>query len=432
MATINYAFKEISCKIVYYGAGLCGKTTNLQFVHGNVPPKFRGELISLATEQDRTLFFDFLPLDLGEVKGFKTKFQLYTVPGQVYYNATRKLVLRGVDGVVFVVDSQKERLEENIESLKNLKENLKEYGYDLSNIPIVLQYNKRDLPNINSVQELEKLFNTDNVPSFEAVATIGTGVKETLKAISSLVLKKLSSDSQTDQSDKLSASPSFTDRKTEPPMLSDKPKPSSSQTPAYDSKMTQKPVPDYDKEVKKPVFEKQKPGEIPVVQSNGKIPGSEKSENVEISQKISTQPFPRKDKKFSIDTAPTVIQVSLKQECNMYWRTIKIGSGTLEFSNRTNMDNKGDYQITGIFRYLVFKRSYWTHLPSYVEKITKVINGESKEYHHFFLETSEGDYKRRLIDIYLEASKKETVYFEYQGLGGKIRIVPAGKKTINS
>jgi len=201
MATLNYAFKELSCKIVYYGCGLCGKTTNLIHIHKTVPQKFRGELVSLATEQDRTLFFDFLPLDLGEVKGFKTKFQLYTVPGQVYYNATRKLVLRGVDGLVFVADSQKDRLQENIDSLENLKQNLAEYGYrlqtgpsDFEGIPWVIQYNKRDMPQVSELEDMQVAMNPNRVPHFEAVAVNGNGVKDTLKGISSLVIKKLNAD----------------------------------------------------------------------------------------------------------------------------------------------------------------------------------------------------------------------------------------------
>ena len=146
MASINYAAREINVKIVYYGPGLSGKTTNLQIIHKKIPPEFKSDMVSLATETDRTLFFDFLPLDLGKIKGFSTKFQLYTVPGQVYYNATRKLVLRGVDGVVFVADSAQDKIEENIESFQNLENNLAEYGYKRENIPIIMQYNKRDLP----------------------------------------------------------------------------------------------------------------------------------------------------------------------------------------------------------------------------------------------------------------------------------------------
>jgi mutual gliding-motility protein MglA len=192
MSMINYASREINCKIVYYGPGLCGKTTNLEYVYEKVSPNTRGKLISLATETERTLFFDFLPVDLGAIRGFKTRFHLYTVPGQVYYNASRKLILKGVDGVVFVADSQVERLDANIESMHNLYENLAEYGLDLREIPFIVQYNKRDLPNTSSLQELEAQLNPNRVPHFEAVATRGIGVFDTLKAVSKLVIKSLS------------------------------------------------------------------------------------------------------------------------------------------------------------------------------------------------------------------------------------------------
>ncbi len=190
MVTINYAFREISCKIVYYGPGLSGKTTNLQYVHGRIPAKSRGDLISLATEADRTLYFDFLPIHVGDIAGFATKFQLYTVPGQVFYNATRKLVLRGVDGIVFVADSQAVKMDENIESLSNMYENLRENGIDLSEIPIVMQYNKRDLPGVASIEELQKTLNPDGRPYAEASAVNGTGVFDTLKRITKLVLEQ--------------------------------------------------------------------------------------------------------------------------------------------------------------------------------------------------------------------------------------------------
>ncbi|NIN70926.1 MAG: gliding-motility protein MglA [Gemmatimonadetes bacterium] len=191
MSMINYASREINCKIVYYGPGLGGKTTNLEYIYNKVAPTTRGKLISLATETERTLFFDFLPVDLGTIRGFKTRFHLYTVPGQVYYNASRKLILKGVDGVVFVADSQVERLDANIESMHNLYENLAEYGYDLRQIPFVIQYNKRDLPNVSPVEELERHLNPDRVPSYEGVATTGIGVFDTLKAVAKLVIKSL-------------------------------------------------------------------------------------------------------------------------------------------------------------------------------------------------------------------------------------------------
>jgi signal recognition particle receptor subunit beta len=190
MVSINYAFREICCKIVYYGPGLSGKTTNLIYIHKKAPPQTKGELISLATDADRTLYFDFLPIDIGPVQGFATKFQLYTVPGQVYYNATRKLVLRGVDGLIFVADSQAAKLEENIESMNNLIENLEEYGYILEELPMIIQYNKRDLEEVSSLEELEKCLNPRGLPYFEAVAVKGIGVFDTLKAISKLVLEK--------------------------------------------------------------------------------------------------------------------------------------------------------------------------------------------------------------------------------------------------
>ncbi|HEX6630286.1 MAG TPA: ADP-ribosylation factor-like protein [Gemmatimonadaceae bacterium] len=224
MSMINYASREINCKIVYYGPGLGGKTTNLEHVYGKVSPETRGKLISLATETERTLFFDFLPVDLGTIRGFRTRFHLYTVPGQVYYNASRKLILKGVDGVVFVADSQMERMEANVEAMQNLYDNMAEHGYDITRMPFVIQYNKRDLPNAASITELQEALNpgwevleparqrevpdpqrpgeqlvwqlesgewVERAPHFEAVAVSGDGVFDTLKAVSKLVLKSL-------------------------------------------------------------------------------------------------------------------------------------------------------------------------------------------------------------------------------------------------
>ncbi|NIM50096.1 MAG: gliding-motility protein MglA [Gemmatimonadales bacterium] len=224
MSMINYASREINCKLVYYGPGLGGKTTNLEHVFNKVAPDTRGKMVSLATETERTLFFDFLPVDLGTIRGFKTRFHLYTVPGQVYYNASRKLILKGVDGVVFVADSQLERMEANVESMQNLYDNMAEYGYDLTQIPFVLQYNKRDLPNAAPVKELEAQLNpgwpvddparqkaaadpwhqgemlikqvdgtwVEKAPYFESVAVTGDGVFDTLRAVAKLVLRTLS------------------------------------------------------------------------------------------------------------------------------------------------------------------------------------------------------------------------------------------------
>ena len=191
MSFINYSSREINCKIVYYGPGLCGKTTNLQYIYNKTNPEAKGKMISLATETERTLFFDFLPLSLGEIRGFRTRFHLYTVPGQVFYDASRKLILKGVDGVVFVADSQIERMEANIESLHNLKDNLEEQGYHIDRIPYVIQYNKRDLPNAAPMAELEEVLNPNKVASFEGVATTGVGVFDTLKRVAKLVLTEL-------------------------------------------------------------------------------------------------------------------------------------------------------------------------------------------------------------------------------------------------
>ncbi len=223
MSLINYASREINCKIVYYGPGLGGKTTNLEYVYEKVAPSSKGKLISLATETERTLFFDFLPVDLGTIRGFRTRFHLYTVPGQVYYNASRKLILKGVDGVVFVADSQIDRTEANLEAMQNLYDNMAQHGYDLTTLPFVIQYNKRDLPTAAPVASLDAALNpgwpvqdpekqkltpdpyragdylvrevdgvwVERVPTFEAIAVRGEGVFDTLKAVSKLVLKSL-------------------------------------------------------------------------------------------------------------------------------------------------------------------------------------------------------------------------------------------------
>jgi len=191
VSLINYSSREINCKVVYYGPGLGGKTTNIQYVYEKLAPETKGKLVTLATEMDRTLFLDFLPLELGEVKGFKTRFHLYTVPGQVYYNASRKLILRGVDGIVFVADSSEARFDANIEALYNLHENLKEYDLSLDEIPFVIQWNKRDMPDAIPVDELNQELNPEGYENFEAVAVNGVGVFDTLKCVAKQVLRQL-------------------------------------------------------------------------------------------------------------------------------------------------------------------------------------------------------------------------------------------------
>lgn len=191
MSFINYNSKEINCKIVYFGPSMIGKTTNLQFIYSQTHPDGKGKMISLQTDTERTLFFDFLPLALGTLRGFKIRFHLYTVPGQSYYDAMRKSILRGVDGIVFVSDSQVTRMEANLENLATLRSNLEEQGYEIENIPLVYQYNKRDLPNVCPIPEMAKVLNPRGLPSYEAVASNGFGVLETLKGLSKLILKDL-------------------------------------------------------------------------------------------------------------------------------------------------------------------------------------------------------------------------------------------------
>ena len=200
MSLVNYSTREITCKIVYYGPGRSGKTTNLQHIHGLLPEATRGRIVSLATEMDRTLFFDFLPLDLGAISGFQVRFQLYTVPGQVYYDATRRLVLQGADGVVFVADSQPSRQEENLESFRNLQENLLKQGVDPRAVPVCIQYNKRDLPEAVPIATMERTLNFRGEPAMEASAATGVGVVETLRRASELVLARLAARLQSPES----------------------------------------------------------------------------------------------------------------------------------------------------------------------------------------------------------------------------------------
>jgi signal recognition particle receptor subunit beta len=376
MATLNYAFKEISCKIVYYGCGLCGKTTNLIHVHKTVPGKFRGDLVSLATEQDRTLFFDFLPLDLGEVKGFKTKFQLYTVPGQVYYNATRKLVLRGVDGLVFVADSQRDRIQENLESFNNLKENLEEYSYklkydenDYEGIPWILQLNKRDMPQIISVEEIvEALGIHPSTPMIDAVAVNGTGVRETLKAMSSLVIKRLNSSGGALGS-------------SSPAPAADKPK--AEAVPA-----------------KKVEF------------SAGK---QEKREQPAPAPKPAPIPVPE-----PVKPEPLVIT----QECVGLWRGMKSGTGYLTLTQHST--NMQEFNLSGTVSFMLGKREF-NHQFQVVQETTKDLNGKTTEF--LILRSAEG--QKPLIEAQVATSER-MIFLQYPGFLGQVTVLPFEQKQFPS
>lgn len=336
MPTINRAFKEISCKIVYYGCGLCGKTTNLQIVHRQIPSKFRGDLVSLATEQDRTLFFDFLPLDLGEVKGFKTKFQLYTVPGQVFYNATRKLVLRGVDGIVFVADSHPDRYEDNVESLDNLQENLREYGLDLDQVPVVLQYNKRDLPSAMSLDQLQKSLNSDGRWQYvEAVAVEGTGVKETLKAVSSQVLSRLNE--------------SVTARGAGEARVS-----KLAEAAARRREATSTPTGSGD------AGESARGGVSAAAPSIAR--GGEGGGGGPVIPKSATSTGMPAAGAAAAGAGGGVpgagSSLTVIQQGKVRWRGLPIGSTHLELTHRSNVDGRGDYQLKGVVKSF-FSRRYW-------------------------------------------------------------------------
>jgi signal recognition particle receptor subunit beta len=400
MATLNYAFKEISCKIVYYGCGLCGKTTNLQHVHKTVPGKFRGELVSLATEQDRTLFFDFLPLDLGEVKGFKTKFQLYTVPGQVYYNATRKLVLRGVDGIVFVADSQRDRLQENIESFENLKQNLTEYGYRLQTsigddegIPWVLQLNKRDMPQICTREELVaslQPFEVSIVPIVDTVAVTGQGVKETLKGISSLVIQKLNTGRGA------LATPAA------------KPAPSTLSTAAAPAPPPE-PEPEDDEygsvgedDLTEEALERSAPKPKPPT------PAAPPA----VAQVPHAAPA----------AAPEAPPLLITQECNALWRGSWTGTGVLTLSK---IDGTDEYQLTGSAKFMgMFTRSISKRL------IPQGSQGREYEGEHrqFLTFVSAAGQEGPDMELLVLNEHQKALFVRYNGFAGEVSILPTGRR----
>lgn len=395
MATLNYAFKEISCKIVYYGCGLCGKTTNLQFIHHSVPGKYRGELVSLATEQDRTLFFDFLPLDLGEVKGFKTKFQLYTVPGQVYYNATRKLVLRGVDGIVFVVDSQRDRMQENIDSLENLKQNLAEYNYNLDEIPWVVQYNKRDLPDVLSVAELARALKVEAIPGIESVAPTGVGVRETLKGISALVIRNLNRE----------APETTTTPGAAPVVVATPPAP-------------QDTSPTSPKPALPPAASAPAPAP-PVVSASEEPKAKVKLETVRAAEGAggeSSHPAGNKGP-----------ELEVRQRCDIRWHNLRIGSAQLLLSNRDNEDGRGDYQISGVLTFFGFLKKTWARLLTFKAAIRKNLEGVESGFYQ--MDSSPGE-EGPLLTVWVQDDFTKSLYVYYVGMGGEKHLVPEGKSSI--
>jgi signal recognition particle receptor subunit beta len=390
MATLNYAFKEISCKIVYYGPGLGGKTTNIKVIFNAVPAKSRGELVSLATEQDRTLFFDFLPLNLGEVKGFRTKFQIYTVPGQVFYNATRKLVLRGVDGIVFVADSQRDRLQDNIESMINLEENLAEYAYSLRSIPYVIQYNKRDLPDISSIEELERAINAEKVQYFEAIALRGTGVKETLKGISALVLSKLSRIS----------------------------------TQAADETELE--------EMIQSIARK----ESSAMQPAGQLSTSADTENI-VEVAAASPPTvltPASSRLLKPRAAESAAGhgplLNVKQHCHIRWVGIRIGSGVLELRNRPHGGPRGSYQLTGTVRFFYIIKTALSKVLKLLGEEIKILNGEDVPF--LTLSAAPDNQSSRKTDLYMWVRKNinQDFYIRYHSRFGEIHITPEGESPI--
>ncbi len=406
MATLNYAFKELSCKLVYYGCGLCGKTTNLIHIHKTVPQKFRGELVSLATEQDRTLFFDFLPLDLGEVKGFKTKFQLYTVPGQVYYNATRKLVLRGVDGIVFVADSQKDRFQENIDSLENLKQNLEEYGYrlaesptDFEGIPWVIQYNKRDMPQVSEIEDMQKALNAVACPSYEAVAVSGKGVKDTLKGISSLVIKKLNADP-------VSPVAGESSKTSSPSAPSKAPAAQAASSNDEYSELSEKEMEDAESSSQQP----SKPS-LPNPKPASPAPQPEAT------------PEPAQPAASGQGNVP---QLTIFQQCKAKLRGMGLGGGNLTLANLAG-DTNGLYQLTGKISFLGIFGGTWSRKLRYTGTVEKEVDGQQVELKSFVSEDEAGP----ALEVFVKEEETEKkLFINYIGKMGQVQIVPPGNKPI--
>jgi len=399
MASINYAFKEISCKIVYYGPGLCGKTTNLQAIHATVPRKFRGDLVSLATEQDRTLFFDFLPLDLGEVRGFKTKFQLYTVPGQVYYNATRRLVLRGVDGIVFVADSAPDRMEENRDSITNLRENLESYGLNLDEMPWVIQFNKRDLSNAVAREEMEAILNPDRVPSFEAVAVKGPGVKETLKGIAALVLRRLREMAE--------AAPAASS-------LERKAAAATEYQVARSQRVSLAAGP-----LARGAAEAPPEG----VTAGARPPSGSATERARQEPTVEAEPRHAPER-----ATAEVPDLHVLQKCDLRWRGVRVGTAVAEISRRANTDRRAPYLLACQTTCFGLFRGAWTSLLQWGGEETKVV--EYRTISFYILRQVTGEGRKRGIRVWIKHAFDKSCYVTYSGFAGTIQLVPAGRSAL--
>lgn len=386
MTIFNYAQREVTYKIVYYGPALGGKTTNIQKVHQSVPKTNIGDLISLSTYADRTLFFDYTPLDIGLVNGFKVKFQLYTVPGQTYYNSTRKLVLRGVDGVIFVADSQREKLIENIESFENLKMNLKEYSLSLDTLPYIIQYNKQDLEDILPIEELQRSLNKNNVPYYTGIAVNSVGVKQTLKGIISLVIKDLPSAIQ----------------HTEEYYPQEKAINDISKTAAQEiSTIVEKKQEEITKRIS--IKEEELKKEIKQQES--------------VKKDVPIRPYVRPS-----SSSSQLLPHPITQQAIILYKGIRVGSAELTLSSRSNIDSKGAYQLLGMQKYFLIFNKFWIKMLEYKKEPDKEADDPDKEY----LEFEDKSSKKNRIKRFLLKKSDNGFYLSYNTGLGEIIICPKG------
>lgn len=433
MSTVNYAYREILCKVVYYGPGVGGKTTNLQVVHGQVDQSARGDLVSLATETDRTLYFDFLGLDLGEIKGFKVRFQLYTVPGQVQYNATRKLVLQGVDGIVFVADSQNDRMEENLQSLQNLRENLIEYNLNLDEIPFVLQLNKRDLKNISSVEELSQKLKVGDCPVIEAVAVTGVGVKQTLKKILGMVLTRLheqtvgqsqeapvagaeryTDDAEDGDNDMIGSPP--VEEEPAPIEIIPMPAPPKPQAPPV------KPI--------APLPANQPASAAPPRPASARL----KTDREKEQERARERP-PRPEGSPLQMWLKELPSSSVRQRCDVYWNMTKIGSGSLEMKRK----NAEEYTTTPMFTLSMSRRVLMMFSKEEEATIFASINSQrATGYGDFFVLVDKdllgitGDVRyMRGWRVFLKKGETPFVFAVKKTFGGQFLLVPEGQREVS-